>query len=277
MKIQYSAQGVRVFESALFKTTSTVLTTPDMVVVVDPNWLPDEVLFIRRYVDEIRDNRPLYLLFTHSDYDHIIGYGAFMEAKVIASEAFASQTDQYAALAQVKKWDDEYYIERDYPAIYPKVDVAVRQSGQVLTLGDTQLTFYLAPGHNSDGLFTIVSWENRCVWVAGDYLSEVEFPFIYYSSEAYEQTLQVAAGILQEHQPELLIPGHGQVTASKQEMVQRIKDSSAYIQTLRQCLRESIPFPEENLWQRYLFRKGQESFHQNNVELMQKELTAHEA
>lgn len=277
MKIQYTTQGIRVFESALFKTTTTVLETPDMVLVVDPNWLPDEVSFIRRYVDGIRGERPLYLLFTHSDYDHIIGYGAFMDAKVIASEAFATQTDQHAAIAQVKKWDEAYYIERDYPAIYPSVDLVARQSGQVLTLGDTQLTFYLAPGHNSDGLFTIVSWENRRVWIAGDYLSEVEFPFIYYSSEAYEQTLHTAAAIVQEHQPELLIPGHGQVTASKQEMIQRIEDSLAYIQTLRQCLRESIPFPEEHLWQRYLFRKGQESFHQNNAELMQKELAAHDA
>jgi len=274
MKIQYSAQGIRVFESALFQTTATVLETPDLVLVVDPNWLPDEVSFIRRYVDGIRGERPLYLLFTHSDYDHIIGYGAFMDAKTIASEAFATQTDQDAAIAQVKKWDEEYYIERDYPAIYPSVDVVARQSGQVLVLGSTQLTFYLAPGHNSDGLFTIASWENRRVWVAGDYLSEVEFPFIYHNSEAYEQTLHTAAAIVQQHQPELLIPGHGQVTASQQEMVQRIEDSSAYIQTLRECLRANIPFPEENLWQRYQFRKGQESFHRNNAELMRKELAA---
>ncbi len=274
MKIQYTTQGIRVFESALFKTTATVLETPDLVLVVDPNWLPDEVAFIRRYVDGIRGERPLYLLFTHSDYDHIIGYGAFLDAKTIASEAFATQTDQDAAIAQVKKWDEEYYIERDYPVVYPTVDVVARQPGQVLTIGGTHLTFYLAPGHNSDGLFTLASWENRCVWVAGDYLSEVEFPFIYHSSEAYEQTLQTARTILEQHQPELLIPGHGQVTASQQEMVQRMEDSLGYIQTLRQCLRDNIPFPEESLWQRYRFRKGQESFHRNNAELMQKELAA---
>jgi len=272
MKIQYTTQGVRVFESALFKTTATVLETPDLVLVVDPNWLPDEVLSIRRYVDGIRGDRPLYLLFTHSDYDHIIGYGAFMDAKTIASEAFATQTDQNAALAQVKKWDEEYYVERDYPAIYPPVDVVARHDGQSLTLGETQLTFYLAPGHNNDGLFTLVSWENQCVWIAGDYLSEVEFPFIYYNSEAYELTLHKAAGILKQHQPGLLIPGHGQVTVSQPEMAQRMEDSLYYIQTLRQCLKENIPFPEENLWQRYRFRKGQEPFHQNNAELMRKEL-----
>lgn len=274
MKIQYSIQGVRVFESALFKTTATVLETPDLILVADPNWLPDEVSFIRRYVDGIRGNRPLYLLFTHSDYDHIIGYGAFMDAKTIASEAFATQTDQQAALAQVTKWDEEYYIERNYPAIYPPVEVIIHQAGQVLTVGGTKFVFYPAPGHNSDGIFTLVSWENRCIWIAGDYLSEAEFPFIYHSSEAYEQTLHTATAILEQHRPELLISGHGQVTASQPEMAQRIADSLYYIRTLRQCLRENIPFPEENLWQRYLFRKGQEPFHRNNAELMRKELAA---
>ncbi|NUO00824.1 MAG: MBL fold metallo-hydrolase [Saprospiraceae bacterium] len=274
MKIQYAAPGIRVFESALFQTTATVLDTPDLVLVVDPNWLPEEVMAIRRYVDDILDGRPVYVLFTHSDYDHIIGYGAFMEAKTIASEAFATETDQDAALARVKKWDQEYYIERDYPALYPQIDVVARQPGQAFALGKTRLIFFPAPGHNNDGLFTLATWEGRCIWLAGDYLSAVEFPFIYHSSEAYEQTLHLAAEILEQYQPELLVAGHGPATVSQKEMTQRISDALSYIQTMRQCIRENLPFPEEHLWQRYLFRKGQESFHQDNAVLMQKELDA---
>ncbi len=272
MKIQYDAPGIRVFESALFKTTSTVLETPDLILIVDPNWLPEEVMHIRHYVDAIRNNRPLWLLFTHSDYDHIIGYGAFMDAKTIASEAFAIQTDQTAAIEQVKKWDEAYYVERDYPAIYPPVDLVVRQHGQTLKSGTTELLFYPAPGHNNDGLFSLVRWGEHCVWIAGDYLSDVEFPFIYHSSIDYEKTLHLAADIMEQHQPTLLIPGHGSVTDSIKEMAQRKADAIAYIHRLRASLQSNLPFDEEALWKQYHFRKGQEQFHRDNTELVKKEL-----
>jgi len=273
MKIQYDAPGVRVFESALFKTTSTVIATPDLVLVVDPNWLPEEVAAIQHYVESIQNDRPLWLLFTHSDYDHIIGYGAFANAKTIASEAFATQTDQAAALEQVQQWDEQYYIVRNYPLQYPHTNVAAKH-GQTLSIGSTQLTFYAAPGHNGDGLFTLVAWENECIWIAGDYLSDVEFPFIYHSSHAYEQTLLLVPEIMANHRPQLLIPGHGTVTASAEEILLRQQDSLRYIHRLRTCIREGAAFDEATLWQRYHFRKGQEAFHQGNIALMRKELIA---
>jgi hydroxyacylglutathione hydrolase len=77
MTILHDSPQVRVFQSALFQTNTTVVTTDDMVLLVDPNWLPLEIAEIRQFVEtQSGGKKPIYLLFTHSDYDHIIGYRA---------------------------------------------------------------------------------------------------------------------------------------------------------------------------------------------------------
>jgi len=271
MKIQFRVPGLTVFESALFRTTSTVVETPDLILLVDPNWLPQEVKFIQQYVDAIRQNRPLYLLFTHSDYDHILGYGAFPNAKTIASGTFVQNPDKASILQQIQQFDANYYLKRDYEIVYPDIDFAIEKDEDTLTFGTTKLTFYQAPGHNADGLFTIV--EPLGAWLAGDYLSNVEFPYIYHSSLDYEATLAKAEKIIQSHQLNYLIPGHGDVTTASAHMQTRLQESRDYITQLRASVQGQQAFDENALWQRYEFRLGMQAFHEKNKKLMQKEQT----
>lgn len=266
--ILFKNKDICVFQSALFCTTATVIQTADLVLVVDPNWLPQEVYAIQNFVREIRKGRDLYLLFTHSDYDHIIGYQAFPDAKVIASKAFVENPDKEAIIKQIKEWDEGFYIVRNYPISYPAVDIVVEKDAQQLSIGATNFTFYLAPGHNRDGIFTFVEWESKGVLFLGDYLSDVEFPFIYHSSEDYEKTLDKAAQLAQQPKFQIAIPGHGSLIHSNAEMAHRIKESRAYIQELRQSIQNKQDYPTELLWQRYAFRKGMEHYHQGNVKLI---------
>ncbi|HYK74008.1 MAG TPA: MBL fold metallo-hydrolase [Pseudoneobacillus sp.] len=265
--IQYKNVQLTVFESQLFKTTSTVIQTEDCVIVVDPTWLPSEVKEIRQYINEIKGSRPLYLLFTHSDWDHIIAYGAFPDAKVIASEAFVHQDEKEQILEQIREFDDKYYLDRPYPIQYPEVDIVVREDGQVVKIGQTTLTFYLAEGHTNDGIYTII--EPLGIWLAGDYLSDVEFPYIYFSSEKYEDTLAKTEIILQNHDVEILIPGHGHVTESIEEIKKRTQDSFNYIKELRNCIRND----RESLYliEGYSYKRGIKAFHEGNITLMNKE------
>ena len=274
--IQFKNENAIVFESALFRTTSTVVLTDDLVLVVDPNWLPDEVESIRHFVASAKQQRPIYLLFTHSDYDHIIGWQAFTGAKVIASKAFTENPEKQKVIEQILAWDDEYYITRNYPIEYPKVDLEVFANGQTFDLGSTRLTFYLAPGHNPDGIFTIVENKNwtpaSAIWIAGDYLSNVEFPYIYHSSHAYENTLSKVDFILKNHPIQLMIPGHGDVATTTAVILERQNESVLYIRDLRKCLSEKREFDTALLWQRYQFRRGMQNFHDENVRLIRKEL-----
>ncbi len=268
--IQYKDANITVYESALFRTTSTLIETDDILLLVDPNWLPNEIECLQLAVHRQRNNKPFFVLFTHSDYDHIIGYRAFPTAQIIASQAFVDNKGRNKILEQIKDWDDENYIRRNYPIDYPSVDVVIRADGQQLKIGATTLTFYLAPGHNVDGLFTIV--EPLGVWIAGDYLSNIEFPYIYHSSLAYEQTMAKVTPILSNHMIKMLITGHGDIALDKSDILKRKEDSIKYITDLRTSLKDELPFDFEKLMKAYHFPKIMKQFHEGNVKLIKKEL-----
>lgn len=281
MKIVYQDKNVHVFQSALFQTNTTVLETADMILVVDPNWLPIEIAQIRKYTVlasrkfgegvSKATSKPVWLLFTHSDYDHIIGYHAFSDvvAGVIASRAFVENLGQVAILEQIKQFDDEYYISRDYPIVYPSVSHIVEHDGQVLEIGQTQLTFFNAQGHNPDGIFTVVNQ----TFIAGDYLCDVEFPYIYHSSFAYEDTLKKIEPIVEQFDIQLFINGHGNPTTDKSEVLRRRDEAFEYIWNVRGSIRSNRYFDfdqfvlDKNLQYPRIMRR----FHEGNLNIMRQE------
>ncbi|WP_338469499.1 MBL fold metallo-hydrolase [Niallia sp. XMNu-256] len=261
-----------IFRSALYETTSTVISTDDCVIVVDPNWLPQEIADIKRYVDIIRKDRPLYLLFTHSDYDHIIGYRAFPDAKVIASGAFGRKplTEKKQIIEEIHTFDDEYYISRDYSIEYPKVDIVIDGDGTTVDMGQTKLTFYQAPGHNNDGLFTVI--EPIGLFISGDYFSDIEFPYIYYSGYEYEKTILKLNEILSQFDIQLLVTGHGNPTKDSSEIKKRQQESLHYIYQMREYISAKNEKGITDLIKNCRFPRNMKKFHHHNRLLIEKEL-----
>jgi len=217
----------RLFTSRLYALNSCVVATEDLVLVVDPGYLPDEIAAIRSDVDAISSGRPLYLLLTHSDSDHIAGYGAFADATVIASRAFVRHPDTTAEVEEVMAIDDDYYIDRPYPIVYPKIDLVIDEEGQRITVGATTIRFYGGIGHNRDGLITYI--ESERLLLTGDYLSDLEFPFVTASYFGYRQTLATLARLVEEEPGLTLIPCHGAATDDPTEMVRRLRLSHEYL------------------------------------------------
>lgn len=267
--ITFQQNQLTVFQSALFQTTSAVVEGAGFVLVVDPTWLPQEVEEIAAHVRSIRAGRELYLLFTHSDFDHILGDGAFPGAVTIASRAFQENPKKERNVQAIRAWDSEYYVQRPYAVSYPEISIVAAFDGQELRLGETRLTFYAAPGHNPDGLWTVI--EPLGILIAGDYLSDIEFPYIYHSSRAYEQTLRKLDGILDRHSVNVLVPGHGQVTTDGAEMRQRQQQSFEYITALRGYITSGDQASIDALLTRCAFPLGMASFHTGNQTLMRKE------
>jgi len=268
-KIIYRDPNITIFQSALFQTNSTVVQTDDTILVVDPAWLPDEVLAIRQYVDSIRKDRSLCLIFTHSDYDHIMGYRAFTADKVFISKAMAENPRKQEILEQALEFDEKYYIERPYPIEYPEGDFLVYRDGVQYRQGQTKMTFYLTPGHTEDSMMVIIWQLGLCI--AGDYLCNVEFPFIYHSSVEYERTLEKLPRIHDRNWFTRLVPGHGEPALSINDWLQRRTESLAYIYALRESIATGVPFDESSLWTRYKYPRLQQKYHNDNVALMKKE------
>jgi glyoxylase-like metal-dependent hydrolase (beta-lactamase superfamily II) len=270
MKKQLETSAITIFESALFRTTSTVIQTDDFVLVIDPNWLPGEVETIREFVNDVKRNKPVYLFFTHSDYDHIIGYQAFAEAKVIISKAFLENTTHRNIIEQIKNFDDEYYIYRNYEVIYPKGDFIINENGEKLKIGNIELQFFNASGHNSDGLILWI--ESLGILVVGDYLSNIEFPYIYHSVTEYLETLGRVEAIVDTGKVKYLVTGHGDYTTNLLEIKNRFKDSYDYIFDMRNAIKSGDDFDLNKLLERYDFPKIMTKFHEGNLKVFELEM-----
>jgi hydroxyacylglutathione hydrolase len=270
--IQFKNEYLTVFQSSLYQTTSTVVQTKDLIVVVDPTWLPHEITEIREHVESIKGDRPIYLLFTHADFDHIIGYMAFPEAKTIGSIGMKEHPEKEYVLDQIAEFDSKYYVQRDYPIHYPDLDIVIKHDGESITIGETTLSFYKAPGHTPDGLFTVI--DSLGLFIAGDYLSNVEFPYIYHSSLAYEETMNRVERILKQYDIRYLIPGHGQITNDTQEMRSRMGKSLSYIRALRDAIIKDDQHKVDAMVHEYPFPKSMKSFHVHNQSLIKEELKA---
>ena len=266
MTIQYKSENLLIFESALYRTTSTLIIGEDYLLLVDPNWLPAEVGFIEKQVEMLGKNKEKYLFFTHSDYDHIIGYGKFKHFTTVASRNFVQNEDKEDVLQQIRKFDDEYYIKRDYDIVYPKIDIVIEAVRERKTLGADEYFFYQATGHNKDGLIAYNA--TRRILIAGDYLSNIEFPYIYDSWKNYMGTLATFESIINKYPIQLIIPGHGDFTEDIAEMKKRIKESEAYLFDLTDAVTKDIAFDEKSLFERYEFPIIMKQFHQNNIKLV---------
>jgi len=268
--IAFQKDGLTVFQSALWKTTSSVIETNDLILVVDPTWLPNEVKEIQEHVAHIRNGKDLYLLFTHGDFDHIIGYHAFPDAKVIGSKGMQEHPRKQYKLDLIQSFDNEYYVERPYEIEFPTIDIVIEKDRQHLVVGDTTITFYLSPGHTHNGLFTII--EPLGIWITGDYLSDFELPYLFDSAKAYLETLQKARMILEIHSVRVLVPGHGQVTEHEDEMKQRVELAQDYLERLIDAVirddAEEILGLENEMSFTSNFTKG---CHEENVAIIKKE------
>jgi hydroxyacylglutathione hydrolase len=267
--IVYKDRHVTVFQSSLFQTNSTVVEMEDLVLVVDPAWLPDEVMTISNYVDRIRGKREVFLVFTHSDYDHIIGYRAFRPDRVFMSKAMAENPEKELRLVEAMEFDDQYYIKRQYPLEYPQPDFTVFRDAVQYKHHSTKMTFYLAPGHTADSMMVVVWQIGLCI--AGDYLSDIEFPVITHSSVEYEATLNKLLAIHDRNWFTRLIPGHGNLSLSINDWLQRRTESLSYIYALKESIATGVPMDEADLWNRYHFHGSQKKMHSDNIGLMMKE------
>lgn len=257
--IQFQNTHITVFESALFRTTSTVLEFPDFLLLVDPNLLPLEIENIQNFARAKK--KKICLFFTHSDYDHIIGYGAFPKAQVIASKAFAATKKRKAQLAAIHKFDDEFYLKRSYKAEYPIVDTEISTDYEIVRIGEEEMVFLLTPGHTADGA-AVFSPFHRAL-VAGDYLSNIEFPFICHSKKDYGETLIKLMGFVHQNDVQILIPGHGDIAFGKEAMNKRIERDLNYLRLLESGSEMEI----QRFLSEYSFKTWLQKEHRKNLKI----------
>ena len=126
-------------------------------IIVDPCWLPHEVEGIKQYVEKVKENRPLYC-YLHIQIMTILSAARLfqMQKSLQVPTLITRVLRQGAIIEEIKAFDDEYYITRNYKIIYPEVDLPISGEETSIKLGETKLIFFQATGHNDDGIFTLI-------------------------------------------------------------------------------------------------------------------------
>ncbi|MFZ4635675.1 MAG: MBL fold metallo-hydrolase [Saprospiraceae bacterium] len=267
--ILFRDPNITVFQSALYQMNTTVIHTDDVVMVIDPGILPQEVKAIQQLVYEKRGDKPLYLFFTHSDFDHILGYRAFSPNRTFMTEAMANNPQRDALLAEAKAFDERYYLRRHYPLEYPQGNFLVYKDGVQFRIGQTKLSIFLMPGHTADSMMVII-WQLGLL-VAGDYLSDLEFPFITHSSVDYIESLLKLNDVHDRNWFTRVVPGHGSMTFDMESWMNRQQEGLAYIYALRESISTGVPLDEESIWSRYPMHQSLKPYHDENLALMRRE------
>jgi len=260
-----------VASSHVQKLQSVVVVTDELLVVVDPGYFADEVEHIQQFAKRFEDGqRQRYLVLTHSDFDHIVGAHAFPGYTVLAASTW-DEVNEQRAIEQIQRFDSEFYADRPWSGAMRRVVIQ-----QFVDDGDRlgQLTFYHASGHTADGLVTVV---NR-VAIVGDYLSAVEFPFIYTSYVAYQNTLSHIRDVLKADDIDCVVTQHGPSADTPAEIERRLTLSEDYILRIDQLVQRGI---RERLLVDEIVRNGAhfqydgapipvgiQRFHENNIRLV---------
>ncbi len=221
------ARDIYVYQSSIWQTNSSVILNEAANIVIDPCYFPAEIQVIADFVNR-RKSFNKYIIFTHSDFDHIVGYQYFRDARIIGHEEI-TYCDRDAQLIQLREIDQTYYIKRKLPFIFPELDMTFTGEFKIPLKGD-ELAMFHAPGHTGDSAFILS--KARRVLFAGDYLSDLEFPFVYFSTRQYRKTLDLAEKLVKEYDIELLVPGHGDIAVGQDEILDRVNSDREYLAAL---------------------------------------------
>jgi glyoxylase-like metal-dependent hydrolase (beta-lactamase superfamily II) len=193
-----------VVTSAFWQTNAVALRVGEEAVLIDSPYLPDELDALPSLLAGA-GFEPDGLLATHADFDHLLGRMAFPALTLGLAESSVQRMHESPGEAQraLRQYDDEYYVVRPAPLGLGQVQ-ALPVPGHV-ELGDRELELHPAEGHTVDGMALFDRAQG--LLIVGDYLSDVEIPWLHATLAEYRATLARLAPLVDA--ATTVVPGHG--------------------------------------------------------------------
>ena len=195
-----------VVTSLMWQTTATALRTGGEAMLIDSPYFPEELELLPAVLAQA-GFEPTALLATHGDFDHLLGRLAFPDLSLGLAEATMLRIREKPGEAQrdLRDDDSEHYVKRARPLALGQTQ-SLPVPGK-LELGQEELELHPAEGHTSDGMAVFAPWLG--VLCVGDYLSDVEIPWMHESGslDDYRSTLARLATVVERAQ--VVVPGHG--------------------------------------------------------------------
>jgi hydroxyacylglutathione hydrolase len=194
----------RIHFSAIWQTTTTLLSQEGSCIVVDPAYFPREIEEIAALARSM--GRLEAIIFTHGHWDHVVGHSAFPGVPVYCSATLAKAiaAGEQKPLDKAREFDSRWYVDRPIPLTWPSEVHGLRE-GQPLRAGALELRALSLPGHCADALGLLL--ESEGLLLVGDYLSPCEIPFVN-DLDGYRATLRRLLAMMKE-EIRTVVPGHG--------------------------------------------------------------------
>jgi cyclase len=210
----------------LFEANCLLLMTSRYAFVIDTYMGPDSMKEFRHILDIQKGTRKLFVINTHSHFDHIWGNCAFPEASFIAHESCRDimRRESHAVLEGTKR-ENPGWLMGNVDLIFPDITFTEKMS-----FIDDTMTIELQhmPGHSRDSIVAIVS-PHLCL--AGD---AIEDPFPLLSESGDQANIDIFIEHLERLSSggfSLVIPGHGH--SFKASLV---SENLAYLNNLKACV-----------------------------------------
>jgi glyoxylase-like metal-dependent hydrolase (beta-lactamase superfamily II) len=193
-----------VVTSAFWQTNAIALRSGEEAMLIDSPYLPDELDALPGVLAGA-GFEPDGLLATHADFDHLLGRIAYPGMTLGLCESSVERLHRSPGEAQraLRQYDDEFYVIRTAPLALGQVQ-GLPVPGSV-EIGDRELELHPAEGHTDDGM--AIFDRQQGLLMVGDYLSDVEIPWIHGSLADYRATLARLAPLVEA--ATTVVPGHG--------------------------------------------------------------------
>ena len=198
------SQDALVVTSGFWQTNAIALRSGEEAMLVDSPYLPEELEALPGVLTG-SGFEPDGLIATHADFDHVLGRLAYPGMTLGLAESSVERLHRAPGEAQreLRQYDAEFYVARAAPLSLGQVQ-ALPVPGHV-EIGDRELELHPAEGHTVDGMALFDRGQG--LLIVGDYLSDVEIPWIHGSLADYRATLARLAPLVE--QAETVVPGHG--------------------------------------------------------------------
>jgi hydroxyacylglutathione hydrolase len=221
---------VLVFQSELWATNSVLIPAGDACLVCDPSIFPDE---IESVLAATREYEEVFVVVTHSDFDHVCGIPAFADARVLAGADTARAIDAGIARRGLDEAGREWDASWDGPL---RVDRVVSDDRSV-RCGTLSVVAVPVPGHCENGSAFVILEQG--LLLPGDYLSAVCFPIVLSSVAAALASCERLLRTLDEFSISTVVPGHG--PALDRSSAQRIgREDADYLRRLQAAASEAV-------------------------------------
>ncbi len=241
----YMVQGVSALGSSAnrnFISNAAFVVTPEGVLVVDALGSPALALELLAEIRRITPAPVRYVVVTHYHADHIYGLQAFKDAgaTIIAQRDGLLYLNSDTAQQRLKASREELA-----PAVdeHTRLVAADRWIDRPTTLQFGGLDFLLQPAGPAHTPEDLVVWvPQRKLLFAGDLVFRGRIPFV---GQADSGRWITALDTLLSFDANIIVPGHGPVSASARADLELTRDYLVYLrQTMGEAARNMDPFEE---------------------------------